>query len=421
METVPDVVEPELEEAVLGSILTSPTLLNTILKNAKLHPSHFAMDRNRELYTLIINLNDRGIPPDIDLVSSHLNGSQVVTKDFLLYLSKVPSNVSNAPKHAARLVELSAWRQRRRQALRQLDAIGSKDLDAYARARAYTDAEDIEDSSFRTPEDLAEDFKDFLTTANGTSIELPFKGLNDLLMGGFKRKQTTMIGGWTSHGKSIIMDQFLKFFASRGISTHCYINEMGAEERVARLIVGETGIDYGKIINNRLDLEEQQSVDMVLSRLPFPITSCAGWSVDELVYDIKRHSFDVVGIDILHQFDYDSESELARISRFLNRTAKLANCHMLVTVHLNEARVTDTKRPRPVTRDIRGSGMIKNDADNVMMVFREQDPNTGTPMNASSLYLCKARSGKLGSVPAVFNEKYLMFEERQDIDTYQYT
>jgi replicative DNA helicase len=189
---------------------------------------------------------------------------------------------------------------------------------------------------------------------------------------------------------------------------------MAAEERVARIVMRETGISYKKIINNNLSDDEQNLVNLVLDNLPFPITECAGWTIDEFVFDIKRHDFDVVAIDILHQFDYDSEIELSRVSRFLNRVSKTANCHILATVHLNEARATDSRRPRPVNRDIRGSGMIKNDADNVMFLFREQDPTTYNPIHTGSIYFTKVRNGNLGSMPVVFNDQFLSFEEIED-------
>jgi replicative DNA helicase len=70
-------------------------------------------------------------------------------------------------------------------------------------------------------------------------------------------------------------------------------------------------------------------------------------------------------------------------------------------------------RPRPVTRDIRGSGMLKNDADNVMFVYREQDPSSGDPLPSSSFYLAKARSGTLGRSDTMFDSKHLRFDEVQ--------
>jgi replicative DNA helicase len=223
----------------------------------------------------------------------------------------------------------------------------------------------------------------------------------------------SLIGGWSSHGKSVVIDQFLEHFAKEGHKCHLYINEMGIEDRVARSVTRNTAVPYSNLMRNELNLTEKDLVmDILSDGCPyFAMTECAGWSIHELAYDIKSRQFDVVAVDILHLFDYDSENELARISRLLNRTAKQANCHILATVHLNEYRVNDVVRPRPVLRDIRGSGMLKNDADNVIFIHREQSPSTGDPQPPASIYMSKVRNGIMGSVPLMFNGNKFAFEE----------
>jgi replicative DNA helicase len=191
------------------------------------------------------------------------------------------------------------------------------------------------------------------------------------------------------------------------------MNEMGKEDRIARSISRNTGVCYQKLLQHEISESERKSVESVLdSGCPyFSITECAGWSIHELAYDIKSRNFDVIAVDILHLFDYDSEIELARISRLLNRTAKQANCHIIATVHLNEFRVNDTVRPRPVPRDIRGSGMLKNDADNVMFIYRNQHSQTGDPLPPSWIYTSKVRNGQMGSISLMFDEEYFRFKE----------
>jgi replicative DNA helicase len=407
------VVEAELEEAVIGSILLSPMLLRDVLSEAKLEPRHFSITRNHEVYAVILRLHEKGMVPDVELVSSHLAGTSA-TREWVKSITSIPLVPERVLDYARRVVELSQWRDRKIAAVRSMEAINKRDLIEYAKARSFADQELTSQDSFRSTKELAKQFRDYLDQAASETIKLPFAKLNDLLMGGFRRKQVTIIGGWTSHGKSILTDQFLNYFSQSGYNCHLYINEMAAEERVARIVMRETGISYKKIINNNLSDDEQNLVNLVLDNLPFPITECAGWTIDEFVFDIKRHDFDVVAIDILHQFDYDSEIELSRVSRFLNRVSKTANCHILATVHLNEARATDSRRPRPVNRDIRGSGMIKNDADNVMFLFREQDPTTYNPIHTGSIYFTKVRNGNLGSMPVVFNDQFLSFEEIED-------
>jgi replicative DNA helicase len=226
----------------------------------------------------------------------------------------------------------------------------------------------------------------------------------------------SLVGGWSSHGKSVVTDQILEHFAKKGLKCHLYINEMGVEDRVARSVARTTGVSYQRLVQHKTLPDEKKKVkDIVKDGCPwFDITECAGWSIHELAYDIKSRSYDVIAVDILHLFDYESEIELARISRLLNRTAKQSNCHILATVHLNEYRVTDTVRPRPVLRDIRGSGMLKNDADNVIFIHREQDPQSGDPLPPATIYTAKVRNGEMGNVSLMFNGKTFSFEETDE-------
>ena len=404
--------DADLERAAIGVVLQNPELMSRILSEVGLQPRYFSMDKHRELWAVMSSLHSKGESVDFSIVSNSLQNTRI-KRSFLQELVDVHRNPESAISVAKKLVEAATWRARSEVHKRAQEAVEQRDINAYSRATAQTEQETFS-SSIRSPKELAEKYRNYIQDSNSNAMELPFKKLNKILLGGLRRKQVTVLGGWTSHGKSIMMDQILTYYSQAGYNTHLYINEMGEEERVSRILVRETGIDAHRLLTNNLSESEQNITNVVLDNLPFPITECAGWTVDELIFDIKRHKFDVIGIDILHQFDFDSEQELSRISKFINRTAKLANCHIIVTVHLNEFRVTDTKRPRPVNRDIRGSGMIKNDADNVMFIFREQDPTTGDLLNSSLAYMTKVRTGMLGYMPLVFDPKYLRFDPYED-------
>jgi replicative DNA helicase len=403
--------DSELEEAALGALLILPDSLQTVLSETKITTSSFYWERNKEVFKSILKLFEQGTPATEALVSSELNGTVPPG-----YVGRVVENApapGNVLHYAKRLVELENWRARREAATKLVEATGQRVLEAFSKARALLDDDEIKENSITTPEDSAKEFKDFLEQEQVEAFELPYKRFNERMAGGLRRKQMTLVGGWSSHGKSIVVDQFLEHFSKAGHNCHLYMNEMGKEDRIARSISRNTGVCYQKLLQHEISESERKSVESVLdSGCPyFSITECAGWSIHELAYDIKSRNFDVIAVDILHLFDYDSEIELARISRLLNRTAKQANCHIIATVHLNEFRVNDTVRPRPVPRDIRGSGMLKNDADNVMFIYRNQHSQTGDPLPPSWIYTSKVRNGQMGSISLMFDEEYFRFKE----------
>jgi replicative DNA helicase len=402
-----------IEEDVLGALFISPGFLPEILTKTKLRPNDFYFDRNKVIYQIILQMHDEGVPCTEDLVVSTMNGQ--VPKGYVATLAANVAAPGNVIHYAKKLVELHRWRERRRAAQAALEASNHKDEDAFTRASLLIDNDEIKEGSLKTPEKLAADFKEFMEEEKVDAIPLPFEKFNRYMGGGLHRKQMTVLGGWTSHGKSVIIDQFLEHFAKQGFSCHLYINEMSEEDRLARSICRDTGIAYQRLVQHQTTNEEKQEIRKSLKNgCPyFCITPCAGWSISELAYDIKSRAFDVVGIDILHLFDYDSEIELSRISRLLNRTAKQANCHIIATVHLNEFRADSVVRPRPITRDIRGSGMLKNDADNVMFIYRNQDSYTGDPLTWGLLYTAKVRNGIINHVPVMFMQDRFEFMESE--------
>lgn len=405
--SLPNAADTQIEELFLGNILQAPERLKAILADVTLTPDSFFLPRNRAVYTQILELQDQGVIPELYQVQSRLNGE--CPEDYAHRLVSA-SYAVDLIAYAHRLVELASWRKRRDASLAMMDAVKHQDLEKYSRAKAVADQDEVDQSSFYSPKRLAEEFKKYLTEDGVEVFPLPFPKLNNALGGGLRRRQFTVLGGWTSHGKSILCDQILTAISKQGKKVHLYMNEMGHEERVARILCSATGISMSKLTSGTLTTGQKEIVNRALDHgLPFSITPCAGWSVEELTFDVRSKDFDVIGIDIIHQFDYDSESELARISRLLTRVAKQANCHVLATVHLNEFRANDVIKPRPVSRDIRGSGMLQRDPDNIMFVYRQQDPETGDPLTPTTIYLSKVRNGSLGYDNVYLNPSKMEF------------
>jgi replicative DNA helicase len=95
-----------------------------------------------------------------------------------------------------------------------------------------------------------------------------------------------------------------------------------------------------------------------------------------------------------------------------------ADCHVLLLCQLNNERNKGAKLPRPVKRDIRGTGQLANDAANVLMIAREQEEVQGAGdmwklLPPGALYFEKARNGALGGVPVWFDERRMKYVEEE--------
>lgn len=406
--------DKEIEEACIGSFLVLEKSLPATLKEIPLLPNHFYKSDTRTIYKQILDLYEEGSGYSVDLVASYMQDKDL--KNYVYVLAGRVDAPGNAVHYAKRVYSLFRWRERRRIAQEMITACEKQSIDTFTKAESRLRGEDFFGDGFESGKDLTDAFAEFLEKEETDLFVLPFsEGFNDALGGGLRRGQNTALGGWTSHGKSVLVDQISEYLTAQGHKVHIYLNEMTTFERTARYVARNSRLPLTKLLKKDLSKKDLADVRklLVTKPVPYSMSNCAGWTIEELCFDIKGRDLDFVVIDILHQFDHDSEGEIARMSRMLNRVSKQANCHILYTVHLNEFRATDITRPRPVNRDIRGSGMIKNDADNVMFVYREQDPYSGNPSKAASVYMTKNRNGPNVFEGLTFNEQDVEFNCRK--------
>jgi replicative DNA helicase len=403
----------EVEEAVLGSVLMAPSALPRLVGEIGLRPHHFYREQYGQALEAMLALHDRGAAPDLITLAAELNKMGVDNaSDFAVQVAGTPINPANVGTYARRVIELFDFRriERAGQLLRQ--AGESQDHAPRIEAERILEERSSIASRAFTPDQLADLMRRTFKAETPEVFPWPFARLNQYSSGGMRRGEFTLIGGWTSHGKSVFLDDCLKAAQRHRRRVALYINEMTPQERLYRLLADASGVEFARLREHKLGDDERRRVDRALESEPFfAITDATEWTAEEIKRDIIRCRYDVVGVDILHEIDHDDEADLRRIVRRLSQAAKRGNCHVLATVHLNEFRATTTQRPRPALRDIRGSGMLKNAADFVLFVWRQDDEN-GIPTEDGAVYFSKARNARLGGLPVRLNGDRMRFEVR---------
>lgn len=401
---------------MLGAMLLSGPVIGALVINERLRPDHFWRPRHALIYQAAMRLFERGEPVDAQTVIDELaRMGKVKESGDQPYVHALPTlcpAVGAFRSYAGRVVETARLRQKLDAARRLQEAVQAEDWAAIAQAEGDLVVEEAV-ASRKDGAAWAELVSHIVEgKERSEAFPFPFGELNSCTNGGMRRKQVTLVGGWTNTGKSLIVDQILDSAAKAGAKAHLYINEMGLEDRGLRLLARKSGVPYWKLA--QAQVTEQSDFDKIvkgLSDFRFGVTECAGWSAEEVAYDIRRNRWDVAAFDILHRTTFEDERDLSNASSALNDAAKQADAHVLVAVHLNEARATTGKLPKPVLRDIRGSGSLKNDADNVLFVWRQQE---GEFMEDSGrVWLAKVRNGRLGGCNVNFSPSKLMFTQIQ--------
>ena len=394
----------EAEESVLGAILLSNAALPKLIVDVGLTAPAFYREQHGRIWDGMVALAMKGETVDSVTLRGHLEAQGVGGQELekIGWLAASPPNVSGVLSYARRVIELAEWRQVLRASFELQVAVAEQDSEKRREGEALLTTARRSRGDTRTPEALGDDVERHLENKAVPAWSTPWSSLNSALGGGLRSGEVTLLGGWTSHGKSVVTDQLLRWCADRGAKVHAYINEMSPTMRALRNVSALTGVPQASLAQpSKLTNDEMKKAIETTSRgLPFGITQVTDWSAEDIARDIRFRGWDVCALDLVHRLPYGDEGDLRTISTILNAAAQTSGAHLIAVVHLNEGRAIASTLPPPVLRDIRGSGMLKNDADNVLFVHRWERDENGVAVKGleASLYLAKCRNGRLEKV-----------------------
>ncbi len=189
--------------------------------------------------------------------------------------------------------------------------------------------------------------------------------------------------------------------------------EMSNEQLALRLIAGEALIDSRKLRTGLLDEDEWVAIahaSETLANTKIYLADATGVTVNEMKAKCRRLNEDIglVIVDYLQLVQSgvrtdNRATEVAMISRALKIMAKDLNVPILCLSQLS--RSSDKQERRPRLSDLRESGAIEQDADVVMILYRE---NPETPETVK-LLIEKNRHGSTGDIDLHWDGKYTKF------------
>jgi replicative DNA helicase len=302
-----------------------------------------------------------------------------------------------------RIVKQAGWRHRNPIVTRLRAAIESQDQEAWTTALS-----ELERSIVRSQGLSAGEWGELLADAVDPdkpvqpAIALPWVVLNEPLDGGLWPGDYMVLSGWTNHGKSIVADMVADHAAIHGRKVHLYLVEQTPVERGRRLLARNSGVPMWRIKQRRYrdDHKDLDKVIRVLGQMPYGCTNVADWTPDEVCADIRRAGWDLAVIDGMHDFPYDDERDLSRISGSLYRTAKATGTAIVTTAHLNDKAIgREAYPPKPSMGWIKGASTIRQQADLVAFVYQTQsEDGDGEPSGQGQIWFAKGRNSRTGSV-----------------------
>jgi replicative DNA helicase len=129
----------------------------------------------------------------------------------------------------------------------------------------------------------------------------------------------------------------------------------------------------------------------------------------------REHGLGMIVIDYLQLMQVpgtkeNRATEISEISRGLKALAKEMRVPVIALSQLNRS-VEQRQDKKPVMSDLRESGAIEQDADVIMMIYRDEvyDPNS-TRKGIADIIIAKQRNGPTGEVHLTFLGEFTKFE-----------
>lgn len=436
----------DAEAAVLGAMLLDPDTVPKAIQY--IDENCFYLQSHRKVFKAIVALFEKNKPADIVTVEQELSRMKelenVGSKEFLVSLLETVLTTAHIEEHAKLVLE-KAVQRRLIQAASQIvqesfDDSKSADLmldraeqlifDIKERSirKGFTPLKELLHSTVKTIEDLHE--KKRLITG----IETGYYELDERTCG-FQPSDLIIVAGRPSMGKTALaLNIGVNAALRNNIPIAVFSLEMSREMLAQRIICSEAHISMRDLRRGRLTRRDWTKLTTALgpiSQARIYIDDSAALPVLEIRAKARRlkteeKELGMVIIDYLQLIEGAREERIAKsrqqeisdISRALKAMAKELNVPVVALSQLSRLpERRDPKKPKPQLADLRESGAIEQEADLVMLLYRDEFYNRESPdQGVAEVNIAKQRNGPVGIFKLAFLNECMRFENLARIE-----
>lgn len=432
----------ELEEAVIGSIIEDSNFMIDIADVLK--PQHFYNESNKIIYKSIYSLYDNKNPIDLMSVTAELRRVGMLETVGGIY------NITNLTTKGLRSGTNIEYHSRiivQKYMQREMIRISSQTIqDAYDETTDVFDViEKNQHGVFLTLSDTHQksgnDIEDLIARSLEELDKPPIDGLTgvgsgfrdlDALTGGWQKSDLIIIAARPAMGKTAFVLKCARNAAVRFKKpTVVFSLEMSALQLTNRLLSDEANILLDKILKRNVSPEEKnEMLDKIkyLKNSKLIIDDSSTLNIFEFRAKCRRlkskYDIGLIVVDYL-QLMHGAESknnnrdaEIGSISRALKSVAKELDVPVIALSQLSrtlESRA-GVNGKRPVLSDLRESGNIEQDADQVLFLYRPEyyglkDEKGGSLTGLCEVIIAKNRHGVTDTVKLDFNGSKMRFKD----------
>ena len=429
----------EAEQSILGGLMLDASALDAV--EDVIAAEDFYRPAHQKIFSIIKELHHKNEVADLLTVSNLLNSRQELEMiggpAYLASLLEKTISSSNIEAYAKIVREKSVLRKLIHASTGIIDKAFSgdfQDVDTFVdsaeadifkvsdqkTSQGLVGAWDIVEHSLKKIEELYKRKEEI------TGIGTGFTDL-DKMTAGLHAGELTIIAARPSMGKTAFSLNVAAHAALRLKKSVAYFSiEMGKEALMTRLLAAEAKISMGELRTGKIQDASWPrliAAASALSESPLYIDDTAGISPFEIRARARRlkaqGALDLIMIDYLQMMSMKTkiesrEREVAEISKTLKAIAKELAVPVVALAQLNRG-VEGRGDKRPMLSDLRESGSIEQDADVIMMLYRDDyyDKADMDKQGQAEVIIGKQRNGPTGPVALRFDAKFNRFRDAE--------
>ncbi len=426
----------EAEQAVLGAILMDADSINQVAD--VLRPEHFYLAEHQAIYAIMQMKMMESKTIDFVTVLEALKSESYFSgeegKAYLLKLAQIVPSISNISNYARIVREKYDVRSLIHISQEIMGDAMDPSTDASllidsAEQRIYDIRQDRHQGGLVPIQDVIASNYEMYSKLNSAErdqyVGIP-TGISTLdeITTGLNRSDLIIVGARPGMGKtSFALNVARNVAVLQNRRVAVFNLEMSREQMVNRFLSSEARVSSKKLRTGNLTPDEWSRMAYasgVLCKAPIYLDETASITVPEMKARLRRlKDVGFVVIDYLQLMHSAKRTdnrvqEVSEITRSLKIMAKELNVPVMVCAQL--ARTTEKQsNHRPALADLRESGSIEQDADQVLFLYRDEyyknekeDPSS-VEVGTSEVIVAKNRHGELGTVKLAFQGEFTQF------------
>lgn len=427
----------EAEQAVLGGLLLKNDSWDDVV--SILEEGDFFEKKHTVLFRIFHMLQIQNKPIDIitvgESIESNGNLNKIVSPDYVVKLAKDTPSAANIIAYSKIVKDHSllrkiisvghemieeAYSPQEKQAVDVLDFAEKKIFDISSKDHRHTT---LSSSKSTIAETLDEIEEQCLSDGHLTGLSTGFDDL-DNITSGLQKGDLIIVAGRPAMGKTTLAMNIVEQVAlsNKNSSALVFSMEMPKTALMKRMFASQSRVELSKILSGKLGEDEWFKLTPAVSKLSeanifFDTTSSiTPAEIRSKARKILKDTGDLklIVIDYLQLMKANSNHEnrvieISEISRMLKSLATELEIPIIAISQLNREL---ERRPnkRPMASDLRDSGAIEQDADLILMVYRDEVYNSESDdKGVAEVIIGKHRNGPVGIIKLGFEGQYSKF------------